>query len=124
MLWCVSGSEGVMSARYSERLRSAMGVDLDQSKPRGLDVGVLIHAFLLFFVISFSSCRLLIRSDLWMLQTIGVGGLRFAAWIHSLSLYRFVFVHFDEWVDVVIRGSNRSISASLSSFGLIGGGAC
>ena len=44
--WCASGSEGVMWERYSERLRSAMGVVLDQFKPRGLDVGVLPHGFL------------------------------------------------------------------------------
>jgi len=124
MLWCASGSEGVMWARYSERLRSAMGVDLDQSKPRGLDVGVLTYAFLLFFVISFSSCRLLLQSGLWILPLVEVIRLRFGNWIQSLSLGRFVFVHFDEWVQVVIRGSNRSISVSLSSFGLIGDGSC
>ena len=101
-----------------------MGVDLDQSKPRGLDVGVLTHAFLSFFVISFSSCRLLLRSGIWILHLIEVGGLRFDDWVRSLRLGRLDFVHFDDWVKVVMRGSGGSISASLSSFGLVGGGSC
>jgi hypothetical protein len=113
-----------MWERYSERLRSAMGVVLDQSKPRGLDVGVLTSAFPSFFVVSFSSCRLSLQSALWILPLVEVIRLRFGNWIQSLSLGRFVFVHFDEWVQVVIRGSNRSISVSLSSFGLIGDGSC
>jgi hypothetical protein len=39
----------VMWERYVERARSAMGVVLDQSKPKGLDVGVLTSWFLLIF---------------------------------------------------------------------------
>ena len=46
MSWWAGGGEGVMWERYSERLRSAMGVVLDQSKPRGLDVGVLAFCFI------------------------------------------------------------------------------
>ena len=124
MSWCASGSEGVMRERYSDRLRSAMGVGLDQSKPRGLDVGVLTYTFLSFFVISFSSCRLLLRSGLWILPLDEVIRLRFDDWVRSLSLCRFDFVHFDEWVKVVIRGSNRSILVSLNSFSWSGGGSC
>ena len=120
--WCASGSEGVMWERYSERLRSAMGVVLDQSKPRGLDVGVLTYPFLSFFVISFSSCRLLLQSGLWILPLVEVIRLRFDDWVRSLSLCR--FVHFDEWEKMVMRGSGGSISDSWRSFRWNGGGAC
>ena len=124
MLWCASGSEGVMRARYSERLRCAMGVGLDQSKPRGLDVGVLTHAFLLFFVISFSSLTLLLQFNVWIRRVAEDFQFRFDERIQSLSLGRFVFVHFDERVKVLIRDWSCAISVSLSSFGLIGGGSC
>ena len=46
MSWWASGGEGVMWERYSERLRSAMGVGLDESKPKGLDVGVPAYCFI------------------------------------------------------------------------------
>lgn len=124
MLWCASGSEGVMWARYSERRRSAMGADLDQSKPRGLDVGVLTHAFLLFFVISFSSLEPLIRLSVWIRRVVKDFRFRFDEGIQSLSPGRFVFVRVEEWADVLNRGFSGSISASLSSFGWIGGEAC
>lgn len=101
-----------------------MGVVLDQSKPRGLDVGVLTHAFLLFFVIRFSSCRLLLQSALWILPLVEVIRLRFDDWVQSLRLFRFDFVRFDERVRVVVCGSNRSILVSLNSFGWSGGGSC
>jgi hypothetical protein len=113
-----------MWERYSERLRSAMGVGLDQSKPRGLDVGVLTHAFLLFFVISFSSCRLLLQSGLWILPLVEVIRIRFYDWVRSLSLCRFVFSPVDEWVEVVIRSFGGSIAGSAWSLGWGGGGAC
>ena len=113
-----------MWERYSERLRSAMGVVLDRSKPRGLDVGVLTHAFVSFFVISFSSCRLLLRSGLWILPLVEVIRIRFDDWVRSLSLCRFNFVHFDECEKMVMRGSGGSISACLISFGSNGGVAC
>ena len=113
-----------MWEQYSERLRSAMGVVLDQSKPRGLDVGVLTYPFLSFFVISFSSCRLLLRSGLWILALTEVIRLRFHDWVRSLSLGRFDFVHFDEWEKMVMRGSGGSISDSWRSFRWNGGGAC
>ena len=122
--WFASGSEGVMWERYSARLRSAMGVVLDQSKPRGLDVGVLTHAFLSFFVIRLSLCRLLLRSGLWILRLVEIIRLRFDDRVRSLSLCRFDFVHFDEWVRVVMRGSGGSITAWLISFGSNGGAAC
>jgi len=122
--WCASGSEGVMWERYSERLRSAMGVVLDQSKPRGLDVGVLTSAFPSFFVVSFSSCRLSLQSALWILPLVEVIRLRFDDWVRSLSLCRFDFVHFDECEKMVMRGSGGSISAWLISFGSNGGVAC
>jgi hypothetical protein len=124
MLWCASGSEGVMWARYSERLRCAMGVGLDQSKPRGLDVGVLTHAFLLFFVISFSSLTLLLQFNVWIRRVAEDFQFRFDERIQSLSLRRFVFVHFDERIKVLIPDWSCAISVSLSSFGLIGGGSC
>jgi hypothetical protein len=113
-----------MWERYSARLRSAMGVVLDQSKPRGLDVGVLTHAFLSFFVIRLSLCRLLLRSGLWILRLVEIIRLRFDDRVRSLSLCRFDFVHFDEWVRVVMRGSGGSITAWLISFGSNGGAAC
>ena len=124
MSWWASGGEGVMWERYSERLRSAMGVVLDQSKPRGLDVGVLTHAFLSFFVISFSSLTLLLRSGLWILPFVEVIRLHFDDFVRSLSLCRFDFVHFDEWDSVATRGFGRSISRSSRLFGWSGGGSC
>ena len=122
--WCASGSEGVMWARYSERLRSAMGVGLDQSKPRGLDVGVLTHAFLLFFVISFSSLKLFIRLSVGTRRVAEDFRFHFDEEIQSLSLGRFVFVRVEVWADVLNRVFCGSISESLSSFGWHGGGAC
>ena len=113
-----------MWERYSERLRSAMGVGLDQSKPRGLDVGVLTYAFLSFSVISFSSCRLLLQSGLWILPLVEVIRLRLDDWVRSLGLCRFDFVHFDECEKMVMRGSGGSILVSLNSFSWSGGGSC
>jgi hypothetical protein len=122
--WLDCGDSVVMRERYAERCGSAMGVVLDQSKPRGLDVGVLTYAFLLFFVNSFSSWKLLLRLSLWILQLVEVFRVRFDEWVQSLRFSRFVFFHFDEWVDVVIRGLNCSISCSLSSLGWSGGLSC
>ena len=124
MSWCASGSEGVMRERYSERLRSAMGVVLDQSTPRGLDVGVLTYAFLSFFVISGGSLMLWLRLSLWIRRYVEVIGFRLSELVQSVKFCRSVFVHVDESVKVVRRGSGGSISASLSSLGLIGGGSC
>ena len=59
-----------------------------------------------------------------MLPLVEVIRLRFDDWVRPLSLCRFDFVHFDEWEKVMIRGWSGSIRASLSSFGLIGGGSC
>lgn len=101
-----------------------MGVGLDQSKPRGLDVGVLTHAFLLFFVISFSSLTLLLQFNVWIRRVAEDFQFRFDERIQSLSLGRFVFVHFDKRVKVLIRDWSCAISVSLSSFGSIGGGSC
>ena len=50
--WCAGGGVGVMWERYSELLCGAMGVVLDQSKPRGLDVGVPAHCFILILACS------------------------------------------------------------------------
>ena len=44
---------------YSRRFRGAMGALWVGSKPRGLDVGVLTYGFLLFYLKTFSSVRLL-----------------------------------------------------------------
>jgi|GEM_PF-2660411 len=122
--WWASGGEGVMWERYSERLCSAMGVGLDQSKPRGLDVGVLTHAFLLFFVISFGSLTRLLRLSLWMWRSVELVGFRLSELVQSLKRCRSVIVRVDGWVTVVIRGFDGSISGSLRSFGWSGGGAC
>ena len=113
-----------MWERYSERLRSAMGVVLDQSKPRGLDVGVLTHAFLLFFVISFSSLTHWLRLSLWIRRCVEVIGFRFAELVQSVKCCRFVFGRVDEWVEVVIRSFGGSIADSSWSFGWSGGGSC
>jgi hypothetical protein len=124
MSWCAGGGEGVMWERYSERLRSAMGVVLDQSKPRGLDVGVLTHAFLSFFVISFSSLTLLLRSSRWILRLVDVFWVRIDARGQSSNFCRVVFVHFGEHGKVMMRGLSGSISDSWRSFRWIGGAAC
>lgn len=101
-----------------------MGVVLDQSKPRGLDVGVLTHAFLLFFVISFSSLTLLLRSSRWILRLVDIFWVRIDAWGQSSNFCRVVFVHFGELGKVMIRGLSGSISDSWTSFRWIGGGPC
>jgi hypothetical protein len=124
MSWCASGSEGVMWERYSERLRSAMGVVLDQSKPRGLDVGVLTYAFLLFYVISFGSLTLLLRLGLWIRRSVEVVGFQLSELVQPVKFCRSVFVHVDEWVSIVILGAGCSIAGSSRSFGWSGGGAC
>ena len=50
---------------YSRRFRGAMGALWAQSKPRGLDVGVLTYGFLLSYLKTFSSERLLrVRNEL------------------------------------------------------------
>jgi hypothetical protein len=122
--WWASGGEGVMWERYSERLRSAMGVVLDQSKPRGLDVGVLPHAFLLFFVTGFSSLTPLLRLSPWIRRLVEAFRFRFDRWAQSLKLCRFVIVHCVERVKVVSRSFGCSIVGSSRSFGWSGGGAC
>ena len=124
MSWCAGGSEGIILERYAERLRSAMGVLLQRSKPRGLDVGVLTYAFLWFSLNDFSSWELLLRLSLWILRLVDVFRFRFDEWVQSLRLSRFVIFHFDEWVEWVIRRFGCSSSCSLSSFGLGGGGSC
>ncbi|MDP3073056.1 MAG: hypothetical protein Q8N18_22375 [Opitutaceae bacterium] len=124
MSWCAGGGEGVILERYSERPWSAMGGVLPWSKPRGLDVGVLTYFFLWFFLNNFDSLKLLLRLSLWILQWVEVFRVRFDEWVQSLRLSRFVIFHFDEWVEVVIRDLSCSISCSLSSFGLDGGGSC
>lgn len=101
-----------------------MGVVLDQSKPRGLDVGVLTHAFLLFYVISFSSLTLWLRLSLWIRRCVEGIGFRLSELVQSLKLCRFVFVHWDECVEAVSRDLVGSISRSLGSLVLSGGGAC
>ena len=122
--WWAGGGEGVMWERYSELLRSAMGVVLDQSKPRGLDVGVLTHAFLLFFVISFSSLTLWLRLSLRIRRCVEVIGFRLAELVQSMKCCRFVSGRVDGWVEVVIRSFGGSIADSSWPFGWSGGGAC
>ena len=124
MSWWASGGEGVMWERYSERLRSAMGVVLDRSKPRGLDVGVLTHAFLLFFVISFSSLTQWLRLSLWIRRCVEVIGFRLAELVQSMKCCRFVSGRVDGWVEVVIRSFGGSIADSSWPFGWSGGRAC
>jgi hypothetical protein len=59
-----------------------------------------------------------------MLRLVDIVWLRFDEWFQGLSIRRFVFVHFEERVKVLIPDLSCAISVSLSSFGLIGGGAC
>ena len=101
-----------------------MGVDLDQSKPRGLDGGVLTHAFLLFFVISFSSLTLWLRLSLRIRRCVEVIGFRLAELVQSMKCCRFVSGRVDGWVEVVIRSFGGSIADSSWPFGWSGGGAC
>lgn len=61
--WCAGGGVGVMWERYSERLCSAMGVVLDQSKPKGLDVGVPDHCFILILACSHEDLDTLIAGS-------------------------------------------------------------
>ena len=113
-----------MWERYSERLRSAMGVGLDQSKPRGLDVGVLTYAFLAIFVISFSSLTRLLQFSRWTFRLGEAFRFRFGQSVQSLELCRFVIVHCVERVKVLSRNFGCSIAGSSRSFGWSGGGSC
>ena len=61
--WCAGGGVGVMWERYSERLCSAMGVVLDQSKPKGLDVGVPALCFILILACSHEDLDTLIAGS-------------------------------------------------------------
>ena len=122
--WCACGSEVVIRERYSERLWSAMGVGLDQSKPRGLDVGVLHYAFLLYFVVSLRSRRLL-PSLLFLSHRLkGVICSEIAVLDPGLRFCFSVVMNFVGWVDVLMRRFGCSISCPVSSLEWCGGGAC
>jgi hypothetical protein len=54
-----------------------MGVGLDQSKPRGLDVGVLTYAFLLEIRDGFTSVRLLPSWRTLILRLVGLSEFSF-----------------------------------------------
>ena len=124
MLWCASGSEGVMWARYSERLRSAMGVDLDQSKPRGLDVGVLTSAFLLFFVITGRLVKRLLSWSRWIRRRVDELPLRFEGIVRSVSLNDVPASSSGESRNGVIHGFGCRSSSWSSPGGWIGGEVC
>jgi len=124
MSWCASGSEGVMWARYSERLRSAMGVGLDQSKPRGLDVGVLTHAFLLFFVIIGRLVKRLLSWSRWIRRWIDELSLRFEGIVRSVSLTDVPASLSGESSNGVIHGFGCRSSSWSSPGGWIGGEVC
>ena len=63
-----------------------MGVVRDQSKPRGLDVGVLTSALLLFCVDEFTSLRLLPSWSGLILRWIGLGEFSFGVLALSVAL--------------------------------------
>lgn len=74
---CSGSSEGVIWEWYSQRHGSAMGVVLPQSKPRGLDVGVLTYAFILEMRDEFTSWGLLPLWRVLILRLVGVSEFSF-----------------------------------------------
>jgi hypothetical protein len=114
----------VMWERYSERLRSAIGVVLQTSKPRGLDVGVLTYAFPRFFLSRVTSLRVSIWLSAFIFLLVEVLRSRFSEFIQWESLGYFGFFRFDDWIEWMIRCFDPSFSCSLSPFGLSGGSSC
>ena len=122
--WCASGSEGVMWERYSERLRCAMGLDLDQSKPRGLDVGVLTSAFSWFFVIMGRSVKRLLSWSRWIRRRVDELPLRFEGMVRSVSLNDGPASSSGESRNGMIQGFGCRSFAWSSPGGWIGGEVC
>lgn len=120
------GVSVVMWERYSERLRSAMGVGLDQSKPLGLDVGVLTYAFLLFEVDDFTSLRLL-PSWIVLIQRL-VEFFRFSEsalfqWVRLVECRFFLGDgFFVGWIELRLPCSGALFFGSLGWVEFIGGG--
>ena len=73
-----------------------MGVGLDQSKPRGLDVGVLTYAFLFWIREGFTSLRLLLSLSLLRLRLIDTSLLCLDELVHCLRFHFFFGVSFVE----------------------------
>jgi hypothetical protein len=103
-----------------------MGALWFQSKPRGLDVGVLTHAFVFWIRDGFTSFRLLLSLSRFSHRSIDTFALCCDELVHLLRCWFFVEVNVVGWVEVVIRGVGYSVSSSLSAFGLgeNGGGSC
>jgi len=115
--WLDCGDSVVMWERYAERCGSAMGVVLDQSKPRGLDVGVLTYGFLFWICDGFGSLRLLLSLSLLSRRMVGSFFFGFDELVHWLRFYFFIEVNFVGWIEVVIRCFGCSVWSSLSLFG-------
>lgn len=126
MSWCAGGSEVVMWERYAERCGSAMGVVLGQSKPRGLDVGVLTYAFLWFFVSGFTSLNLLHALNGFIFRCAEVFQFRFGGFDQLMRLEGFVVIAFifAGWIESMICGWGCSVSYWLSPLGFCGGRLC
>ena len=77
---------------YSRRFRCAMGALWAQSKPRGLDVGVLTYGFLLFWMKNFSSVRLLRVRNCFRRQCSEILEFSFEAVDFWMRFHGFVFV--------------------------------
>jgi hypothetical protein len=103
-----------------------MGVDLDRSKPRGLDVGVLTYAFLLFHVDDFTSWRLLPSWRALILRFIEFFRFSESALLPWMRLVecRFFFVvcFFVGWVKLLSFRSVELDFGSLDCAGFFGGG--
>jgi len=101
-----------------------MGVDLDQSKPRGLDVGVLTHAFLWFFLIIGRSVKRLLSWSSWIRRWIDELSRRFEGIVRSVSLNDVPASSSGESRNGVIHGFGCRSSSWSSPGGWIGGEVC
>ena len=101
-----------------------MGVVLDQSKPRGLDVGVLSHGFLSLIRDGFTSLRLLLSLSLLRLRLIDTSLLCLDELVHCLRFHFFFGVSFVERVEAVVRRLDWLDSCSLDWLRVGGGGSC
>jgi hypothetical protein len=120
VVWRACGDSVVMGERYAERCGNAMGVVLSASKPRGLDVGVLHHGFLLFWAGIFDSLRLLPSWRVFIVRLVGSSELSFGGlvlWIRLfVRVFFFVGLLFVGWIE---SSSFRWVELELDSLGWV-----
>ena len=112
----------MMLELYSERLRSAMGVVLDQSKPRGLDVGVPASSFLWVFVSQFASLKLWLSVRRSIARLIEVFRSCSGELVQREKFGSAALLFFDGWSERMIRCLGCSTSCLVSPSGVRGGG--